>query len=35
MAEPPVLVEHKQGYVAITLNRPQKLNAFDAAMHDA
>jgi len=33
--EPLVLVERHAGYTVLTLNRPQKLNAFDAAMHAA
>ncbi|HEV7264295.1 MAG TPA: enoyl-CoA hydratase-related protein [Falsiroseomonas sp.] len=31
----PLLVESKPGYRVLTLNRPQKLNAFDAALHTA
>ncbi|PWS38183.1 2-(1,2-epoxy-1,2-dihydrophenyl)acetyl-CoA isomerase [Falsiroseomonas bella] len=29
----PLLVEQRQGWRKLTLNRPQKLNAFDAALH--
>src|SRR5436189_6259270 len=32
MDENPVLVEKRGGYHVITLNRPQRLNAFNAAM---
>src|SRR4051794_12711138 len=32
MDENPVLVEKREGYRVITLNRPQRLNAFNAAM---
>lgn len=32
---PPLLVERREGYVVLTLNRPQKLNAFDGALHAA
>jgi 2-(1,2-epoxy-1,2-dihydrophenyl)acetyl-CoA isomerase len=35
MDEAPILVEARTGYRVITLNRPQRLNAFTAAMHDA
>jgi 2-(1,2-epoxy-1,2-dihydrophenyl)acetyl-CoA isomerase len=35
MDETPVLVERKAGYRVITLNRPQRLNAFTEAMHQA
>lgn len=31
----PLLVEQRAGYRVLTLNRPQKLNAFDAALHQA
>jgi len=33
MDENPVLVERRDGYRIITLNRPQRLNAFTEAMH--
>jgi 2-(1,2-epoxy-1,2-dihydrophenyl)acetyl-CoA isomerase len=33
--EQPVLVERREGYRVITLNRPQRLNAFTEAMHRA
>ena len=33
MAEEPILVERRAGYRIITLNRPQRLNAFNEAMH--
>lgn len=35
MTEAPVLVEKEDGFVIITLNRPDKLNAFDEAQHRA
>jgi 2-(1,2-epoxy-1,2-dihydrophenyl)acetyl-CoA isomerase len=35
MEEEPVLVERRAGYHVITLNRPQRLNAFTEAMHQA
>ena len=35
MDETPILVERKAGYRVITLNRPQRLNAFTEAMHQA
>jgi len=35
MAEAPVLVERRAGYRVLTLNRPQQLNAFNEAMHQA
>jgi 2-(1,2-epoxy-1,2-dihydrophenyl)acetyl-CoA isomerase len=35
MADAPVLVERKKGYRVITLNRPDRLNAFNEAMHQA
>jgi len=31
MSADPVLVEHRPGYQLITLNRPERLNAFNAA----
>ena len=33
MEEPPVLVERREGYRVLTLNRPRHLNAFTEAMH--
>ena len=35
MSADPVLVEHRHGYQLITLNRPERLNAFNAAQHAA
>lgn len=35
MDEAPVLVEVRSGYRVVTLNRPQRLNAFNEAMHRA
>ena len=35
MDETPILVERRAGYRVITLNRPQRLNAFTEAMHKA
>src|SRR3979490_3271400 len=35
MDEPPILVERRAGYRVVTLNRPQRLNAFNEAMHCA
>jgi 2-(1,2-epoxy-1,2-dihydrophenyl)acetyl-CoA isomerase len=35
MDETPILIERKAGYRVITLNRPQRLNAFTEAMHQA
>jgi 2-(1,2-epoxy-1,2-dihydrophenyl)acetyl-CoA isomerase len=35
MSEVPILVEKRAGYRVITLNRPQRLNAFTEAMHVA
>ena len=35
MDETPILVEKRAGYRVITLNRPQRLNAFNEAMHKA
>jgi 2-(1,2-epoxy-1,2-dihydrophenyl)acetyl-CoA isomerase len=32
--EDPVLVEAREGYRVVTLNRPARLNAFDEAMHE-
>lgn len=33
MTEQPLIVEKGDGYVALTLNRPDKLNAFNEALH--
>jgi 2-(1,2-epoxy-1,2-dihydrophenyl)acetyl-CoA isomerase len=35
MSEPVLLVAQRPGYRVLTLNRPRKLNAFDAALHAA
>src|SRR5215813_10125903 len=35
MDESPILLEKRPGYRVITLNRPQRLNAFTEAMHEA
>jgi 2-(1,2-epoxy-1,2-dihydrophenyl)acetyl-CoA isomerase len=35
MSEQPILVEQQAGYRIITLNRPERLNAFNEAMHEA
>ena len=35
MDENPVLNEQRAGYRVVTLNRPQRLNAFTIAMHEA
>ena len=35
MDEKPVLVDLREGYRVLTLNRPQRLNAFNEAMHVA
>jgi 2-(1,2-epoxy-1,2-dihydrophenyl)acetyl-CoA isomerase len=35
MSDSPILVEKRAGYRVITLNRPDRLNAFNEAMHDA
>jgi Enoyl-CoA hydratase/carnithine racemase len=35
MDENPVLVEKREGYRVITLNRPQRLNAFNEPMQQA
>lgn len=35
MDENPILVEKREGYRVITLNRPQRLNAFTIPMHQA
>src|SRR5262249_61070614 len=35
MDESPVLVDLREGYRIVSLNRPQRLNAFNEAMHKA
>jgi 2-(1,2-epoxy-1,2-dihydrophenyl)acetyl-CoA isomerase len=35
MDETPILVERRAGYYMLTLNRPQRLNAFNEPMHQA
>src|SRR5664279_3099215 len=35
MSEPSILVERRDGYRVVTLNRPDRLNAFNDAMHMA
>src|SRR5499427_10224818 len=35
MTDSPILVEQRTGYRVITLNRPDRLNAFNEAMHQA
>jgi 2-(1,2-epoxy-1,2-dihydrophenyl)acetyl-CoA isomerase len=35
MTEPPVLIDRQPGYRVITLNRPERLNAFNEDMHRA
>ena len=35
MDDNPILVEKRQGYRVITLNRPQRLNAFNEPMQKA
>jgi 2-(1,2-epoxy-1,2-dihydrophenyl)acetyl-CoA isomerase len=35
MDEAPILVDRRDGYRVVTLNRPQRLNAFNEAMHAA
>jgi len=35
MSEPSILVQRQAGYRVITLNRPDRLNAFNDAMHEA
>ena len=35
MDESPILVEPRANYRVVTLNRPQRLNAFTEAMHRA
>jgi len=34
MSEPSIIVQRQTGYRVITLNRPDRLNAFDDAMHE-
>ena len=34
-AQPPILLDKRSGYWVVTLNRPDKLNAFNDAMHEA
>ena len=35
MDETPILVDKRDGYRVVTLNRPQRLNSFNEAMHEA
>jgi 2-(1,2-epoxy-1,2-dihydrophenyl)acetyl-CoA isomerase len=35
MSGQPILAEQRAGYRVLTLNRPERLNAFNAAMHEA
>jgi 2-(1,2-epoxy-1,2-dihydrophenyl)acetyl-CoA isomerase len=35
MTDEPILIEQRAGYRVITFNRPDRLNAFNEAMHDA
>ena len=35
MDESPILIDRRDGYRIVTLNRPQRLNAFTVAMHQA
>ncbi|RDV03738.1 2-(1,2-epoxy-1,2-dihydrophenyl)acetyl-CoA isomerase PaaG [Undibacter mobilis] len=35
MSEPSILVQRRAGYRVVTLNRPDRLNAFNDAMHEA
>jgi 2-(1,2-epoxy-1,2-dihydrophenyl)acetyl-CoA isomerase len=35
MTEQPILIDKRAGYRVITLNRPERLNAFNEAMHEA
>ena len=35
MTEQTILIEQRTGYRVVTFNRPDKLNAFNDAMHEA